>query len=54
MRTVFSSKEVGEDGLAKYSDRFINGISFATWTSDVIDKGDDLEIGTSNRTLETF
>ena len=54
VRTVFSSKEVGEDGLAKYSDRFINGISFATWTSDVIDKGDDLEIGTSNRTLETF
>lgn len=53
VRTVFTSAET-EDGKKKYQDKFIDGISFASWSDDIIDLGDDLEIGTSNRTLEDF
>lgn len=31
-----------------------NGISFATWSSTMIEFGDDLDVSTSNRTLEEF
>ena len=34
--------------------RIINGLSFATWTADVIDVGDDVEVSTVSRTLESF
>lgn len=55
VRTVFSSSEVDSVTLQKkWQDRFVDGISFATWTNDVIDRGDDMSIGTMNRTLETF
>ena len=31
-----------------------NGLSFATWSADYIETGDDLEIGNQSRTLEDF
>lgn len=34
--------------------KIYNGISFATWTSDYIDVGDDLDISTQNKSLEVF
>lgn len=34
--------------------RIINGLSFATWTADLIDVGDDVEVSTVSRTLEVF
>lgn len=37
-----------------YQTRIINGISFATWTADVIDIGDDVEVSSVSRTLEAF
>jgi len=46
---VFSAKD-GSD----YNDRFVDGISVAAWSSSLIDNGDDLTIGTGNRTLEVF
>ena len=54
VRTVFSSNAVDEYGQKKYKDRFVDGISFATWSSSMIDIGDDLEVSTMNRTLEDF
>lgn len=54
MRTVFSSEALDENGNKLYQDRFIDGISFASWSDGIIDLGDDLEIGTSNRKLEDF
>lgn len=49
MRTVFSAK----DGSG-YNDRFVDGVSFAAWSSTLIDLGDDLTLGTGNRTMEVF
>lgn len=46
LRTIY----VGKDG----SSRILNGISFATWTSTIIDVGDDLDISNATRTLEVF
>ena len=54
IRTVFSCNEIDENGNKKYADRFIDGISFATWSASLIDSGDDLSISTMNRTLEDF
>lgn len=54
IRTVFSSSAVDENGQKKYKDRYIDGLSFATWSDSVIDAGDDLAISTINRTLEDF
>ena len=54
IRTVFSSNEVDSFGNKKYTDKFIDGISFATWSDSLIDVGDDLDISTMNRTLEDF
>lgn len=54
VRTVFSSQDLNEQGKKVYEDRYIDGISFATWSDAIIDPGDDLEIGTSNRSLEDF
>lgn len=51
---MFSSNAVDEYGQKKYKDRFVDGISFATWSSSMIDIGDDLEVSTMNRTLEDF
>lgn len=34
--------------------RIVNGLSFATWTTDLIDIGDDIEISSVSRTLEAF
>jgi hypothetical protein len=44
--------EPDENGVAIPVER--NGISFATWSSTMIDVGDDLDVSTSNRTLEDF
>ena len=49
IRTVFSSSD-----KKKYLDRFVDGISFAAWSATLIDRGDDLTIGTGNRSLEVF
>lgn len=49
IRTVFSSSD-----KKKYFDRFVDGISFAAWSATLIDRGDDLTIGTGNRSLEVF
>lgn len=48
VRTVYSSP----DGM-EY-DRYIDGISMASWSSSLIDIGDDVVIGANNRTLEDF
>ena len=34
--------------------RIIHGLSFATWTMDVIDVGDDMNVSSMSRTLEPF
>lgn len=47
IRTVYYNTETGEK-------RIQTGLSFATWTSSYIDKGDDLEISTLSKSLETF
>ena len=47
LRTVYRNETTGES-------RIINGISFATWTSDIIDSGDDMEVSSISRTLEVF
>ena len=49
IRTVFSSKYV--DGA---EDVFVDGLSFASWSASLIDKGDDLVVGNGNRKLEVF
>lgn len=54
VRTVFSSDAVDMKGNKRFQDKFIDGISFATWSSSVIDAGDDIVISTINRTLEDF
>lgn len=54
IRTVFTSSAEDDFGKKKYQDRFIDGISFATWSASLIDPGDDLTISTMNRTLEDF
>ena len=54
VRTVFSSEDTDPETGQKYIDRFVDGISFATWSDTIIDPGDDLVIGTSNRSLEDF
>lgn len=54
IRTVFTSSVEDEFGKKKYQDRFIDGISFATWSASLIDPGDDLAVSTMNRTLEDF
>ena len=46
IRTVYRNDE-GES-------RIINGLSFATWTTDIIDSGDDMEVSSISRTLEVF
>ena len=51
---MFSSNEVDDNGEKKYQTRFIDGISFATWSDSLIDIGDDLVVSTMNRTLEDF
>lgn len=54
IRTVFSSAQKNAFGDNAYDDRFIDGISFATWSSTLIEAGDDLVVSTINRTLEDF
>lgn len=54
IRTVFSCNELDEHGNKLYPDIFIDGISFATWSSSIIDVGDDMSVSTINRTLEDF
>lgn len=51
---MFSESKIDDDGNKIYNDRFIDGISFASWSSSLIDVGDDLNVGTINRTLEDF
>lgn len=34
--------------------RIINGMSFATWSADLIDIGDDIEVSSVSRTMEVF
>lgn len=47
LRTVYKNEQTGES-------RIINGISFATWTSNIIDVGDDMDVSSVSRTLEVF
>lgn len=47
IRTIYHNTETGAEEIR-------NGICFATWTSDFIDLGDDLEVSNSSRTLEEF
>ena len=54
IRTVFSSKELDSYGKKIYQDRYVDGISFATWSANMIDAGDDLTVSTMSRTLEDF
>ena len=54
VRTVFSSNAVDEQGNKRFPDRFIDGISFATWSASLVDAGEDLEVSTMNRSLEEF
>lgn len=54
IRTVFSSNVVDSFGNKTYPDRFVDGLSFATWSSSLIDAGDDLEVSTMSRTLQDF
>ena len=54
VRTVFSSEYLDPFGNKAYTDRFVDGISFATWSASLIDSGDDLEVSTMNRSLEDF
>lgn len=54
IRTVFSCDELDDNGNKKYNDKYVDGLSFATWSNEVIDVGDDLVISTTNRTLEDF
>lgn len=54
IRTVFSSNVVDAFGNKSYDDKFIDGISFVTWSSMLIDLGDDVVVSTMNRTLEDF
>lgn len=54
IRTVFKSEAVDSYGEKVYKDRYVDGISFATWSASLIDAGDDLVVGTTNRTLEDF
>lgn len=54
IRTVFSSSATDSFGNKAYQDRFVDGISFATWSASLIDAGDDLVVSTMNRTLEDF
>ena len=54
IRTVFSSKELDSYGKQIYQDRYVDGISFATWSANMIDAGDDLTVSTMSRTLEDF
>jgi len=51
---VFSSSVEDAYGKKAYQDRFVDGISFATWSGSLIDAGDDLVVSTMNRTLEDF
>ena len=32
----------------------MNGISFATWSANFIDSGDDLDVSSSSKSLEPF
>lgn len=54
VRTVYTCKKIDAFGNKVYTDRFVDGLSFATWSSSVVDIGDDLTISTTNRTLEDF
>lgn len=47
IRTVYYNTQTSEK-------RIQIGLSFATWTATFIDYGDDLEISTNSRSLETF
>ena len=47
VRTVYRDETTGEEQI--YS-----GISFATWTSDFINLGDDLEVSSGVKALEPF
>lgn len=54
IRTVYIPMK--EDGTTKdYQNAVVyDGLSFASWSSNLIDIGDDLQISTGNRTLQEF
>lgn len=52
LRTIWRAKT--SDGNFTGESRIINGLSFATWTADVIDVGDDMNVSSMSRTLEPF
>lgn len=47
IRTVYYNSDTG-------AKRIMNGISFATWSADFIDSGDDLDVSSSSKSLEPF
>lgn len=47
IRTVYYNSVTG-------AKRIMNGISFATWSANVVDSGDDLDVSSSSKSLEPF
>lgn len=47
IRTVYYNSDTG-------AKRIMNGISFATWSANFIDSGDDLDVSSSSKSLESF
>jgi hypothetical protein len=46
IRTIYN------DGKGKI--KIINGLSFASWSADYVDRGEDLDISNVTKTLELF
>ena len=53
LSNVSRIRTIWRDSSTGYS-RIINGLSFATWSTDLIDVGDDVEVSSVSRTLEVF
>lgn len=50
VRTVYEF--VDEEGYTKY--KIVNGLSFATWSNQLIRDGDDLEVSNTTRVMQPF
>lgn len=52
IRTVFTQKY---NKLGKtYNTQYIDGISIATWSNEILDSGEDIQVSNINKTLECF
>ena len=52
VRTIFSP--IGDDAKSRYTTKYLDGISFASWSTTLVDVGDDLQIGNVARKIEEF